>query len=119
LLDHKPLTGNKQLVDNKSQQRLPNRYATKSTKANGLGLGLMICQRLCKSLGGMMRLSNIEVQQELNCIQALDGYQQRFKRNLNGKVRLMNTENTYTPANKIGAQVSFYLPLHLADNAEK
>ena len=119
LLDHKQLTGNKQLVDNKSQQRLANHYATKSTKANGLGLGLMICQRLCKSLGGMMRLSNIEVQQELNCIQALDGYQQRFKRNLNGKVRLMNTENTYTPANKIGAQVSFYLPLHLADNAEK
>jgi len=119
LLDHKPLTGNKQLVDNKSQQRLPNRYATKSTKANGLGLGLMICQRLCKSLGGMMRLSNIEVQQELNCIQALDGYQQRFKRNLNGKVRLMNTESTYPLANKIGAQVSFYLPLHLADNAEK
>ena len=119
LLDHKPLAGNKQLVDNKSQQRLPNHYATKSTKANGLGLGLMICQRLCKSLGGMMRLSNIEVQQELNCIQALDGYQQRFKRNLNGKVRLMNTENTYMPANKIGAQVSFYLPLHLADEAQK
>ena len=119
LLDHKQLTGNKQLVDNKSQQRLANHYATKSTKANGLGLGLMICQRLCKSLGGMMRLSNIEVQQELNCIQALDGYQQRFKRNLNGKVRLMNTESTYPLANKIGAQVSFYLPLHLADNAEK
>ncbi len=119
LLDHKPLAGNKQLVESKSQQRLPNHYATKSTKENGLGLGLMICQRLCKSLGGMMRLSNIEVQQELNCIQALDGYQQRFKRNLNGKVRLINTENTYTPANKIGAQVSFYLPLHLADNAEK
>ena len=119
LLDHKPLTGNKQLVDNKSQQRLPNHYATKSTKENGLGLGLMICQRLCKSLGGMMRLSNIEVQQELNCIQALDGYQQRFKRNLNGKVRLMNTESTYPLANKIGAQVSFYLPLHLADEAQK
>lgn len=119
LLDHKQLTGNKQLVDNKSQQRLANHYATKSTKANGLGLGLMICQRLCKSLGGMMRLSNIEVQQELNCIQALDGYQQRFKRNLNGKVRLMNTESTYPLANKIGAQVSFYLPLHLADEAQK
>lgn len=119
LLDHKPLAGNKQLVESKSQQRLPNHYATKSSKENGLGLGLMICQRLCKSLGGMMRLSNIEVQQELNCIQALGGYQQRFKRNLNGKVRLMNTENTYTPANKIGAQVSFYLPLHLADEAQK
>lgn len=119
LLDHKQLAGNKQLVESKSQQRLANHYATKSTKDNGLGLGLMICQRLCKSLGGMMRLSNIEVQQELNCIQALGGYQQRFKRNLNGKVRLMNTESTYPLANKIGAQVSFYLPLHLADEAQK
>ena len=119
LLDHKQLAGNKQLVESKSQQRLANHYATKSTKDNGLGLGLMICQRLCKSLGGMMRLSNIEVQQELNCIQALGGYQQRFKRNLNGKVRLMNTESNYPLANKIGAQVSFYLPLHLADEAQK
>lgn len=119
LLDHKPLAGNKQLVESKSKPRLPNHYATKSTKANGLGLGLMICERLCKSLGGMMQLSNIEVQHEFNCIQALGGYQQRFKRNLNGTVRLMNTENTDTPVNKIGAQVSFYLPLHLADEAEK
>ena len=119
LLDHTQLASNKQLVESKSQPRLPNHYATKTTKANGLGLGLMICERLCKSLGGMMQLSNIEVQHELNCIQALGGYQQCFKRNLNGKVRLMNTENTDTPVNKIGAQVSFYLPLHLADNAEK
>jgi len=36
----------------------------------------MICQRLCKPLGGMMQLGNIEVQQELNTIQALGGYQQ-------------------------------------------
>lgn len=119
LLDHKPLAGNKQLVESKSQQRLPNHYATKSTKANGLGLGLMICQRLCKSLGGMMQLSNIEVQNELNTIQALGGYQQCFKRHLNGKVRLIKTENTHPLANRVGAQVSFYLPLHLADNAEK
>ena len=54
LLDHKPLEGNQQLVEGQSQQRLTNKYATKSTKENGLGLGLMICQRLCKSLGGMM-----------------------------------------------------------------
>lgn len=113
LLDHK------QLVERQSQQRLPNHYATKSTKENGLGLGLMICQRLCEPLGGMMQLSNIEVQQELNTIQALNGYQQRLKRLLNGQVRLMKTENTYTPTNEIGAQVSFYLPLHLADEAEK
>lgn len=54
LLDYKPLAGNQQLVEGQSQQRLTNKYATKSTKENGLGLGLMICQRLCKSLGGMM-----------------------------------------------------------------
>jgi len=119
LLNHKPLAGNKQLVDRQSRQHLTNYYATKSTKENGLGLGLMICQRLCKSLGGMMQLSNIEVQQELNTIQALDGYQQRLKRSLNGKVRLMKTENTYPLANRVGAQVAFYLPLHLADDVER
>ena len=119
LLNHKPLEGNQQLVEGQSQQRPTNKYATKSTKENGLGLGLMICQRLCKSLGGMMQLSNIEVQQELNAIQALDGYQQRLKRSLNGKVRLMKTENIYPLANKVGAQVSFYLPLHLADDVKR
>ena len=119
LLDYKQLVGNKQLVERQSQQRLPNHYATKSTKENGLGLGLMICQRLCKSLGGMMQLSNIEVQQELNTIQALDGHQQRFKRSLNVQVRLMKTDNIYPLVNRVGAQVSFYMPLHLADAAEK
>lgn len=119
LLDHKPLEGNQQLVEGQSQQRLTNKYATKSTKENGLGLGLMICQRLCKPLGGMMQLGNIEVQQELNTIQALGGYQQRLKRSLNGKVRLIKTENTPPLANRVGAQVSFYLPLHLADDVER
>ena len=119
LLDHKPLEGNQQLVEGQSQQHLTNKYATKSTKENGLGLGLMICQRLCKSLGGMMQLSNIKVQQELNTIQALDGYQQRLKRSLNGKVRLIKTENTHPLANRVGAQVSFYLPLHLADDVKR
>lgn len=119
LLDHKPLEGNQQLVEGQSQQRLTNKYATKSTKENGLGLGLMICQRLCKPLGGMMQLGNIEVQQELNTIQALGGYQQRLKRSLNGKVRLIKTENTHPLTNRVGAQVSFYLPLHLADDVER
>ncbi len=119
LLDHKSLEGNQQLVEGQSQQRLTNKYATKSTKENGLGLGLMICQRLCKPLGGMMQLSNIEVQQELNTIQALDGYQQRLKRSLNGKVRLITTENTHPLTNRVGAQVSFYLPLHLADDVKR
>lgn len=119
LLDYKPLDGNQQLVEGQSQQRLTNKYATKSTKENGLGLGLMICQRLCKSLGGMMQLSNIEVQQELNTIQALGGYQQRLKRSLNSKVRLIKTENTHPLANRVGAQVAFYLPLHLADDVKR
>ena len=119
LLDHKPLAGNQQLVESQSQQHLTNKYATKSTKENGLGLGLMICQRLCKSLGGMMQLSNIEVQQELNAIQALDGFQQRLKRSLDGKVRLIKTENTHPLANKVGAQVAFYLPLHLAGDVKR
>ena len=119
LLDHKPLEGKQQLVEGQSQRRLTNKYATKSTKENGLGLGLMICQRLCKPLGGMMQLGNIEVQQELNTIQALGGYQQRLKRSLNGKVRLIKTENTHPLANRVGAQVSFYLPLHLADDVER
>ena len=67
----------------------------------------------------LMQLSNIEVQQELNTIQALGGYQQRLKRSLNGKVRLIKTENTHPLANRVGAQVSFYLPLHLADDVKR
>lgn len=93
-----------------------SQYDIRSTKEEGLGLGLMICQRLCKSLGGIMQLSNVYVQTELNDIKALDAYyQQRHKRSINGKVQLMRTEASYPLANAIGAQVSFYLPLHVAD----
>ena len=100
------------LAVNQSQSQ----YDIRSTKEEGLGLGLMICQRLCKSLGGIMQLSNVYVQTELNDIKALDEYyQQRHKRSINGKVQLMRTEASYPLANAIGAQVSFYLPLHVAD----
>ncbi|WP_201594989.1 sensor histidine kinase [Psychrobacter fulvigenes] len=93
-----------------------SQYDIRSTKEEGLGLGLMICQRLCKSLGGIMQLSNVYVQTELNDIKALDAYyQQRHKRSINGKVQLMRTEASYPLANAIGAQVSFYLPVHVAD----
>lgn len=31
----------------------------------------------------------------------------------------MKTENTYPLANRVGAQVAFHLPLHLADDVER
>ena len=89
-------------------------YDISSTKAEGLGLGLMICQRLCKSLGGFMQLSNIAVSTELNHIKAMDNYQhQRLKRLLNGKVQLSQTDSSSPPKNNIGAQVMFCLPVGL------
>ncbi len=100
------------LAVNQSQSQ----YDIRSTKEEGLGLGLMICQRLCKSLGGSMQLNNVNVQTELTEIKAVDEhYQQRHKRSMNAKVQLMRTEAAYPLANTIGAQVSFYLPLHVAD----
>ena len=95
---------------------LPSQYATQSTKADGLGLGLMICQRLCKSLGGVMQLNNVNVGDELDKIHAIDGkHLQRFKRILNGKIQLTQTSTAHQPLNFIGAQVSFYLPLPVTD----
>lgn len=82
-----------------------------STKIEGLGLGLMICQRLCRSIGGDMQLSNVDVQQELECIKALDNHRQQYlKHTLEGKAQLIRTDSTSPWANSIGAQVSFYLP---------
>lgn len=104
-----------QLEARRSPQKSLHSYATKSTKADGLGLGLMICQRLCKSLGGMMQLSNVNVQHELDTIQMVDGsHQQRCKRSLNGKIQLVQSNTLYQPSNSTGAQVSFYLPLYVA-----
>ena len=100
------------------QESLPSQYAIHSTKADGLGLGLMICQRLCKSLGGMMQLSNIDTENELKKIyQIASSDQRRFKRTLNGKVQLLQAN--YQLSNRIGAQLSFYLPLSLASIDDK
>ena len=89
-------------------------YNLSSTKADGLGLGLRICQRLCKSLGGFMQLKNVDVSIELNHVKAIHGHQyQRIKRLLNGKVQLSGTEGRSSPKNKTGAQVAIYLPLAL------
>ena len=101
------------LADSKSQNQ-HSQYSLRSTKAEGLGLGLMICQRLCKSLGGFMQLSNVDVATERSHVQAINGHRhQRIKRLLNGKVQLMGTEGTFSAKNKTGAQVGFYLPLAL------
>lgn len=101
-------------------ENLPSQYATQSTKAGGLGLGLMICQRLCKSLGGMMQLNNIDAEREIEQVdQVMSSEQHRFKRSLNGKIQLLQTNANYRLSNTVGAQISFYLPLSLANNDEK
>ncbi|MFZ2844291.1 sensor histidine kinase [Psychrobacter sp.] len=93
---------------------LSNGYALRSTKADGLGLGLMICQRLCKSLDGMMEISNVKVQHELTTIQTIDSYyQHRLKQSVYSKANLAQTDNSYQLTHEMGAQVSFYLPLSL------
>jgi len=108
------LTDNQSVSQSSSQ--LHQQYAIRSTKADGLGLGLMICQRLCKSLDGKMQLSNVDVQTEFADIKVIDShYQRRIKRTLNGKVQLTETDTLYPSKNVLGAQVSLYLPLHLVD----
>lgn len=95
----------------------PHQYAPRSTKTDGLGLGIMICQRLCKSIGGMMQLNNIDTENELKKIhQTASSDQRRFKRTLNGKVQL---QANYQLSNRVGAQLSFYLPLYLANIDDK
>ncbi len=102
------------------QSALPTnnpQYSAVSTKTEGLGLGLMICQRLCKSLDGKMQLSNIEAPQELTLIKSLPiSYQLRLKRSLDSKSQLSQTQSSYPLKNKVGAKVTLYLPLHLANH---
>ncbi|WP_218688904.1 PhnD/SsuA/transferrin family substrate-binding protein [Psychrobacter sp. BF1] len=90
-------------------------YAAPSSKAEGLGLGLMICQRLCKSLGGMMQLSNIDSQQELADMQKLAiHYQLHLKHpSLNRQIQLSKAIDGSSLNNQVGAQVKIYLPLNL------
>ncbi|TXD97577.1 PhnD/SsuA/transferrin family substrate-binding protein [Psychrobacter frigidicola] len=106
-----------QAANQSRNQQLHEQQAMHSTKAEGLGLGLMICQRLCKSLGGMMQLSNVNVRDELDAVKSLDSsYQQRIKRSLNSTVQLIQTDSSYPLMKTTGAQVTLYLPLHLVDN---
>ena len=109
--DETRLTANRTALANSPQ------YSAASTKLEGLGLGLMICQRLCKSLDGMMQLSNIKVLQELAVMKKLPtSHQLRLKRSLDSKNQLIQTQSTYALKDKIGAKVTLYLPLHLADD---
>ncbi|HCT73999.1 MULTISPECIES: PhnD/SsuA/transferrin family substrate-binding protein [Psychrobacter] len=101
-------------------ESLPSQYATQSTKTDGLGLGLMICQRLCKSQGGMVQLNNIDTENEIEKFyQVASSDQRRFKRTLNSKIQLLQTNANYQLSNTVGAQISFYLPLSLANNDDK
>ncbi|MDE4454675.1 sensor histidine kinase [Psychrobacter sp. DAB_AL62B] len=107
-----------QLMKNELKDK-PHRYANqqyspRSTKADGLGLGLMICQRLCKSLDGTMEITNVNARRELATIQAIDShYQHRLKQSVYNKAHLIQTESSYLLTHELGAQVSFYLPLSL------
>lgn len=101
-------------------ESLPSQYATQSTKTDGLGLGLMICQRLCKSQGGMVQLNNIDTEHEMEKVyQVASNEPRRFKRTLNSKIQLLQTNANYHLSNTVGAQISFYLPLSLANNDDK
>lgn len=94
-------------------------YATTSSKKEGLGLGLMICQRLCKSLGGMMELNNVNVQQEFAAMQDIATYYQlRLKSAINEKQQLSKVINNYPISNEIGAQIIMYLPLNVVDKKD-
>ncbi|MDN5566219.1 MAG: PhnD/SsuA/transferrin family substrate-binding protein [Psychrobacter sp.] len=92
-------------------------YATTSSKTEGLGLGLMICQRLCKSLGGMMQLNNVNMQQEFTAMRDTATYYQ-LKPTVNDKQQLNKVINSYIENNKTGAQIIMYLPLNLVDKKD-
>ena len=110
--DKAHLTANKSSDQTTNQQQ----YGVSSTKADGLGLGLMICQRLCKSVGGMMQLSNVQVSDEFVAVRAVDdNYQWRLKRSLNNKAQLSEVNNASLFACETGAQVALYLPLQVAE----
>ncbi|SNT70143.1 PhnD/SsuA/transferrin family substrate-binding protein [Psychrobacter sp. LV10R520-6] len=109
------------LMNNESQDKSHSysnsQYGTRSTKADGLGLGLMICQRLCKSLDGTMQLSNVNVRHELINVKSINGrYQHRSKRSLYSKAHLTQTDGVHPLTHETGAQVTLYLPIHLLDD---
>ncbi|MGP5230698.1 PhnD/SsuA/transferrin family substrate-binding protein [Psychrobacter celer] len=105
----------RQLAQSHQQDAVSGYYAAQSSKADGLGLGLMICQRLCKSIEAQIALSNIEVAAELDKYPVANAQTYRFRRTLQGKLQSLPTHLGQPPANTIGAQVSFYLPLSVLD----
>ena len=101
-------------TNNESQPYSGHQHTIRSTKPDGLGLGLMICQRLCKSLNGKMTIANVNTQEELANVQDTHcHYQQHLKPSIasksNGNITQANKSVPST--HKMGAQVSFYLPI--------
>ena len=98
-------------VKNESQPYSNHQHAIRSTKPEGLGLGLMICQRLCKSLNGKMTIANVNADDELANVQITHRhYQQYLKPSVASKSNITQANKSAPLAHKIGAQVSFYLP---------
>ena len=96
--------------NNESQPYSSHQHAIYSTKPNGLGLGLMICQRLCKSLNGKMTIDNVNAEDELANVQTRHGhYQQHLKPSVTSKNNITQANKSVRLTHKIGAQVSFYL----------
>lgn len=91
-----------------------------STKTDGLGLGLMICQRLCQSLDGKLVLNNIVINHEIKSADPV--YYQIIANSLLDVSRrqlALNPENIAPkcPSKlKIGAQIAMYFPLTVIDN---
>ncbi|WP_430738513.1 PhnD/SsuA/transferrin family substrate-binding protein [Psychrobacter sp. VH5] len=105
----------RQLAQSHQHEAASGYYAAQSSKADGLGLGLMICQRLCKSIEAQIALSNIKVAAELYKYLVANAQTYRFRRTLQGKLQSLPAHLGQPPANTIGAQVSFYLPLSVLD----
>lgn len=98
-------------IKNESQPYLNHQHAIRSTKPDGLGLGLMICQCLCKSLNGKMTIGNVNAEDELANVQTTHRhYQQYLKPSVVSKSHITQANKSYSLAHKMGAQVSFYLP---------
>ena len=98
-------------TNNESQPYSSHQQAIRSTKPDGLGLGLMICQRLCKSLNGKMTITNVNTQEELANVQNTHRHhQQHLKLSVASKINIAQASKCVPLTYRTGAQVSFYLP---------
>jgi len=87
-----------------------------STKTKGLGLGLMICHRLCQALEGKLVLRNIAIDDEL-ILSTPNYYQITANTSIKAPRRhLPLSEENIAPESKIGAQIAMYFPLSLINN---